>query len=464
MLPEGVAGVIVDGDTAEWPGDLAAWADEHDLYLRFTVENEQLTLQSSGRTVSIMLDVDGSASTGLVPQGAPLNSLGVDLEIQLSPLAQNGGTQPGAAVLLHTPEGVRRLRAGAVNFAVTPTYAASWYEARITRTPGRDLGLPQGGLLSSGSVSGVIAMLDPTGGVEAFADPFAVAVEPVCAGGPRKIDVPAPAKPDGALRVLSYNVERSSPATNPDAFRRVVGALRPDVVLLQEWDAGDAAAMAAWFKSTDGADWHVAKAAGLISGGGGVAIASRFPVTPLPGGLTTNDASGSRPVRFVGAVVSAPGGEVLVGSVHLKCCGSAGTSEDQRRMAEARAVNTMLRATADAYPGAIRIVGGDLNLVGSRPPLDILRAGLDADGSDLSVAAPVVVGDVTLTTWRGEDSPYPPGRLDYLVYSDANADVRQSFVFDSSMFTDNALAAMGVTASDCAASDHLPMVIDLVRR
>jgi endonuclease/exonuclease/phosphatase family metal-dependent hydrolase len=133
-------------------------------------------------------------------------------------------------------------------------------------------------------------------------------------------------------------------------------------------------------------------------------------------------------------------------------------------MAEARAVNTMLRATADAYPGAIRIVGGDLNLVGSRPPLDILRAGLDADGSDLSVAAPVVVGDVTLTTWRGEDSPYPPGRLDYLVYSDANADVRQSFVFDSSMFTDNALAAMGVTASDCAASDHLPMVIDLVRR
>jgi endonuclease/exonuclease/phosphatase family metal-dependent hydrolase len=359
---------------------------------------------------------------------------------------------------------VQRFKADVVDFVATPTYAATWYEARLTRTPGSPLPLPTAGLLTQGQVAGAVVMLDETGAVEGYADPFAIAVEPVFAGGRTLHDIPMPGPAEGAVRVMSYNVERNTPLSKPESFRRLIAATRPDVLLLQEWDAGDAAAMAAWFSQIDGGEWHVAKAAGSLGDGGGVAIVSRFPLTPLPGGLTTHESSGSRPVRFVGAVVVTPAGEMLVASAHLKCCGSAGTSEDQRRLAEAGAINMMLRATAAAYPGAVRIVGGDLNLVGSRPPLDVLRAGLDADDSDLAVAVPVTWGDCTLTTWRDPGTDFPPGRLDYVLYSDANCEVTGAYVLDTGNLSESARAAMGLQAGDGAEADHLPVFIDVKRR
>ncbi|MCE7975417.1 MAG: endonuclease/exonuclease/phosphatase family protein [Leptolyngbya sp. PLA1] len=465
LLAPGEPGVLVDGDTSEWPAQLAAWSDEHYLYLRFTIENEQLTLQSSGRTVSILLDTDASASTGLVPPRTGLSDLGADVEIQFSPRKASGGTSSGAAILVHSDGSTRRFKADALDLAVAPTYASSWYEARLTRTPKMSLGLPPNGLLAPGRVRGAVAVLDDAGVPEAWTDPFEIQTEDICPGGERLSDFAPPAKPADAIRVMTLNVEKGAPMSNPEPFRRILRALSPDVVLVQEWDGGEADVLRTWFSAlgTEG-EWHIATAGGTTASGGGVAIASRFRLTQLPGKLMTNEGSGPRPVRFVGAVAESPAGPMVIGTAHLKCCGTSGSSEDQRRMTEARAVSAALRAAAGAYPAAIRVVGGDLNLVGSRPPLDLLRAELDADGSDLSVAAPQVLGDVTLTTWRSPGSDFPPGRLDYLAYSDANADVVSSFVFDTARFTAEALGQMGLERSDSAATDHLPVVIDLKPR
>lgn len=465
MLAPGEPGVLVDGDTSEWPAQLAAWSDEHYLYLRFTIENEQLTLQSSGRTVSILLDTDASATTGLVPARAGLSELGADVEIQFSPLKASGGTSSGAAILVHSGGSTQRFKADALDLAIAPTYASSWYEARITRTPAMSLNLPPSGLLAPGRVRGVVAMLDNSGLPEAWADPFDIQTEDICPGGERLSDFAPPAKPAEAIRVMTLNVERGAPMTRPEPFRRIMRAINPDVILVQEWDGAEADTLRSWFAAlgTEG-EWHIATAGGTTASGGGVAIASRFKLTQLPGRLMTNEGSGPRPVRFVGAIAESPAGPMVIGTTHLKCCGTSGSSEDQRRMTEARAVSAALRAAAGAYPAAIRVVGGDLNLVGSRPPLDLLRAELDADGSDLSVASPQVIGDVTLTTWRSPGSDFPPGRLDYLAYSDANADVVSSFVFDTARFTAEVLAKMGVERGDSASTDHLPVVIDLKPR
>jgi hypothetical protein len=102
-----------------------------------------------------------------------------------------------------------------------------------------------------------------------------------------------------------------------------------------------------------------------------------------------------------------------------------------------------------------------MNLVGSRPPLDLLRHGLDVDGSDMTVASPLVLGDSTMQTWRDPSSGYGPGRLDYVVYSDSNAQIVSSFVLDTSRLSDEALAKLGLDRGDCEGSDHLPVVVDV---
>ena len=59
---------------------------------------------------------------------------------------------------------------------------------------------------------------------------------------------------------------------------------------------------------------------------------------------------------------------------------------------------------------------------------------------------------------------FPPGRLDYIVYSDSTAEMRQSFVLDTAILSDAALDAAGLRRSDSLASDHLPVVLDIVPR
>jgi hypothetical protein len=102
-----------------------------------------------------------------------------------------------------------------------------------------------------------------------------------------------------------------------------------------------------------------------------------------------------------------------------------------------------------------------MNLVGSRPPIDLLRAGLDRDGSDLTPAPAAVHGDAAFYTWRDAKAAFGPGRLDWLLYSDASAHAVNAFVFDVSRLTDDVLVSMGLRREDAEASDHLPGVVDL---
>ena len=132
--------------------------------------------------------------------------------------------------------------------------------------------------------------------------------------------------------------------------------------------------------------------------------------------------------------------------------------EDRQRAEEARQINAAL---ASANPSGLRVVGGDMNLVGTRPPLDLLRAGLDTDGTDLAVAEPLVLGDRVMFTWRNHDTHFTPGRLDYVVFSDAGAHLANAFVLDTARLSDSALAAAGLERTDATGSDHLPVVVDL---
>ncbi|MEI7656648.1 MAG: endonuclease/exonuclease/phosphatase family protein [Phycisphaerae bacterium] len=459
------AAIVIDGDTSEWPAHLAAVSDEHSLSLRFSVADEQFTLQSASRSVSVWVDCDANASTGSAIKGRD-GVIGADLQVLFSP-----GGRPGVKLLaLDSTGGSRELSASDFDLVFAPTYASSWYEVRICRTPEDKSSLPATGLLSPGRVKGFASLLDANGLVTAASDTFSVETQGTCVGGRRLTAEQPPAAPEGAMRVVTWNIEQSKPMESPAPFARVIKALKPDVVLMQEWEKGDAAEVDAWFEQHVGGSWHVRKAPGTMATGGGVLIASRFElVAGEPKTLECtfrNDANEqeTKPVRFVDATLNTPLGPVQVGSMHLKSRGAKDSIEDRRRMAEARAINAAFTRDATAAAAQRRIMSGDLNLVGSRPPLDILRAGVDADGSDLTPAAAMVHGDLAYYTWKDDKTAFSPGRLDWIVYSDSNLKEHASFVLDASRLDQSVLTALGIERGDTATADHLPVVIDLVAR
>lgn len=307
----------------------------------------------------------------------------------------------------------------------------------------------------------MFVLKDATGKVLGWSDPETFS-KPAGRAAAARSDEVVPVKPKGAIRVVSYNVLKSKLAAEPQSFARLFQVLDADVILCQEWNA-DAATATAWFTAivTGTHPWNARAAAG------DVVIVSPHAIAPLgPDSLTlpSEGGGGDAPVRFVGGIVKTPAGDVAVGSLHLKCCGTAGSPEDKTRQAQAAAINGMLRSTLTKDSPRLRVIAGDLNLVGTRAPLETLRAGLDADGSDLSVAGAAVLGDTAMYTWFDPASEFPSGRLDYAVYSNSAAQVVQSFVVDTSTLSAKSLARMGLDAGDTAASDHLPLVIDLKPR
>jgi endonuclease/exonuclease/phosphatase family metal-dependent hydrolase len=244
---------------------------------------------------------------------------------------------------------------------------------------------------------------------------------------------------------------------DPGPFARVLRVLDPDVVLLQEWTSRPHE-IAAWLNASvplESGEWSV-----RMTEGWGVAVASRHPVQPLGHEELYLDGEEDA-IRFAGALVDTPLGYLAASSVHLKCCGASGSSEDHARISEAGAINRSLSEALAVEPVGMRVIAGDFNLVGSRPPIDVMRNGLDADGSDLEIADARVLGDAAYMTWRDDANPFTPGRLDFTLVGDAGAEIVRAFVLDTRGLSDRALDAAGLDRTDSAASDHMPLVVDL---
>lgn len=454
--------ITLDGDISEWPGDVAAVADANWLYLRFSLEGSTRTLQGMDSAMAVYIDADGDPGTGRsIEEPTVRGGLGADIEVIFSP-REPDAPRMGSGVMfrVHASDGTARVvpheRLG---FSFTPTHAAEWYEARIARSVADELGLSTRGLGGSGRVAGVVVMYDGRGEVSGWADPFEVTAPPASPWQPQ--DVHVPARPDNAVRVLTYNVEHTSPARNPEPFARVIRVLDPDVLLFQEWAEGDASTVKAWLTAhiDDSADWQVLKGKAW-----GVAVASRHPLSELTPMDAPNPVNAQEALRFVGGLVRTPVGPLAVGSTHLKCCGTKDSSEDRKRSAEATTIANMVAEALAEAPGSEAwgvVIGGDLNLVGSLPPLEAIARGVDLDGSPLAVSPAMRLGDHAMYTYYDKGNTYTPGRLDFLLYSDAVAEAVNSFVFDTSVLSEAALARLGLDSDDTGQSDHLPVVLDV---
>ncbi|MFP4209255.1 MAG: alkaline phosphatase D family protein [Wenzhouxiangella sp.] len=456
VLPEAIeTDLTVDGKIDDWPGThFMAVSGEH-LFIRFPAL-EPTTLTRSPRAIHIAIDFDGD-QTGIDHFLEP----GTDMEIVFSPPRAPGERGWRPSITGYLPDETI-LVAADMDLASGPSHASSWFELRLSRAKLAEVLSASG----TGGEAGlaVYARDKESDRIEVLASD-AVALPDVRGIAPatsRTASIPPPL--DGALRVISWNTLWGSQLETPEPFARVIQALNPDILLFQEWsrDRLTEKQITDWFgKHIDGdVAWHsmVSGAAGSWSG---TLIVSRYPLMGRIPRTTPVDAGGwDFPARFAAAVADTPIGDVLVGSLHLKASGAIDTPEDQRRFAEADAINRILVGMKSVARPDHVILGGDFNLLGDPAVVDRVGRMLDQDGSPLTRIEAPVLGDPALLYTFGREGLR--SRLDYLTYSDHSLQLARAFVLDTGILEQSALNALQLDSADSAASDHLPVVVDLI--
>lgn len=505
--------IVIDGDLDDWaqvgrvrfsadPETRGAALDLRAIWLADDPEGVFLRLDFRGPAnvqglpgaLSLALDVDGDSSTGVDAQGLPGTDLLVDFT-RRDP--ETGELRDGVTVRL-PGEPEARLDPDDIGLMFEPRYAAPSIEVRIAR----GVELPGGTRTFAGAGFGARPVFRDAAGVvqdemgpiayELGTEERALEAAGVEGAGPRAAG-PVGRHPAAAFRLVSWNVSRENLLERARPIARILAALDPDLVLLDEvppaaTEVDVRRVLPAMAATADepAPGWRVQ--VGTSGGRQRAAIAVRaalraepsFARIPYPDSVRallaeppTDDLAEVREsaagggVPAAGGWVEIAGGRLLVATLDLVCCGnSAAAMEDRIRRIEATAVHAAARSAlraARARGTAVAgvLVGGDLNLVGSRAPLDVLTDGLDLDGSALEpLYAPQLDGR-SVATWSGRGGPFPPGRLDYVLYSGSTVRPLHAFAFETDDLSPEGLARHGLRADDSAlASDHLPVVGD----
>lgn len=280
---------------------------------------------------------------------------------------------------------------------------------------------------------------------------------------------------EGTLnRVAFWNMNNRMDETPAKAaMERILQAVSPDIIGLSEVSNVSANyvrnLLNDWIPLEDGESWNVVKDDYDLM------VASK-------GAVLSSHASVYRQFPVVIEANSAWQVPMLFTSSHLKCCG--GNSNEAQRQSEADEYMAFLRDAINGEgggpvlsPNAPIVYGGDLNMVGLDNPIYTLVTGdiadesadgpdfaPDWDGSNLT-EWPVLQSDHPFDyTWTSSSlsSEWIPGKLDYIITSDATADYKGGFVLRTDAMSTERLSDLGLLSSDALnASDHFIVVSDL---
>ncbi|MBK9129255.1 MAG: endonuclease/exonuclease/phosphatase family protein [Phycisphaerales bacterium] len=305
----------------------------------------------------------------------------------------------------------------------------------------------------------------------------------------------------GVFRVVSYNIKWNSifPAVSKEGaekFARVFRALDPDVIGLQEigrnpserdnpaartWTADDVRQLLDQLRPLPGgARWHAYGANSNV-------IASKYPLQMTSDRVRPPGERGPAIALVDLPTPKGPRGLYVV-NTHHKCCD--GTKNDPRRQVQSDAIMAWIRdarqtgGEVDLEDGTGIVILGDFNLVGGQQPLVTLTDGdivdeqrfgadfePDWDETSLTDAKPMHNIDGSESwTWRDDNQPFEPGRLDFIVYSDSVLEAVKKFGLNTTAMADEELEAAGLQRWDVCKDDigreydHLPLVVDFVYR
>ncbi len=167
--------------------------------------------------------------------------------------------------------------------------------------------------------------------------------------------------------------------------------------------------------------------------------------------------------------------DLLFTNSHLRCCSA--NYERQEQVDEY--VAFMLDAKTQGGEISLDlntpfVYAGDLNLVGYAQQLTTLVTGDIQNTATYGQGEPYDWDETDVTdqicrqtdkrmayTWREDSSSFPPGRLDYMIFSDAVMVAEKSFTLQTEVMPTDRLQAYGFNQYDTSdASDHFPVVTD----
>lgn len=422
--------------------------DDERLFLRISFVQE-IDLQDDlvPQTVRLYIDADNDASTGLAVQ----TGYGAELQIrfdtrtvtQYVPSAVNVGWASIGLVPLPTVTSdtfEMAINRSAVPDGVHPLFSSSTIKVLLKDTDGNDV-LPE--------VGSVFSYTFDTAPVVPYQSVPLERIDP------------------SHVRMMAWNVLGDGIISGPlqDEYQRILQSIAPDVIGFSECVSSTAAQVKmrldTWLP-IGGTGWHTLK------DDFDMIVASRWPITGSWPAL-------SRQFPVLIDLPSSYATDLLFTAAHLNCCTADATRQQQ--------VDAWAQFVLDAkLPGGVLALGantpvvyaGDLNLVGYAQQLTTLMTGaivntgtygnggpLDWDGTTLTDALMPQSDERSAFTWANTAGSYPPGRLDYLLYSDAVMQMQRCFALRTATMSAARLAQCGLNAGDTdAASDHLPVVAD----
>jgi len=436
-------------------GKLWVSNDEQFLFLRLEIGVE-LNLQELNY-VTLFLDTDINSSTG-----NQIHGIGAELEWifgQRNGIFTVGGSQVD---VYHNDIGV----------VTSPTVSSDEFEIaleRNARPDGQDM------LFTGNSIrivfkdngSGDDMLPDTSGGLQyVFDDTTSLPLlNPISIGN----------QGFGDVRILTYNVYTDNlfePSLVP-SYTRILQAIQPQIIGFQEIYNHNAQQtqnqVESMLPSGEGQQWYSSKVDPDI-----VAV-SRYPI------LNSYPIEGESAYSFNGAFLIDLhpdfNSHLLFIVAHLPA-----SSNNQGRQYEIDAIMAFIRnakapgGVLTLQPNTPIVIVGDMNLVGYAQQLTTLLTGQiintgqfgpsfdpDWDSSDFTDLIPRQVNLPMSYTWYNETSSWPPGRLDFMIYSDSVIDSVHSFVLFTPAMSTDSLTAYNLQIKDAIlASDHLPVVADFV--
>ncbi len=443
-LGDGLAGGLDLGRL--WLGD-----DGEALYLRLEVGRETI-LQNPpsgdiGNDLRLYLDLDRKKSTGL-----PIENLGAELEIRF-------GLH---AVLRYDEDGSQESVAPGTGVVLgLPSHSSSEFEIRVELP--ESLRLARTGAFKAKRKRIRLVLRDNAAGGDRLPDGGAIKYKLVKKAVPDPERIRFGRAPNADVRILSMNVEASTPAMRPEVYRRLLEAIQPDIVAFQEltfWTAEQTREFVESVLSPDGGvAWEARQQFDCIT-------VSRFPIldwAPIDGNLVT--------------YIDLPEARNLVlFNMHPPCCNNEDGRDEEfdnlaaawRDLLQGRFRFALADADADAA-----VFAGDYNLVGFRRQLESIRDGVFIDPSHGANFAPGrdqgSLRDPPLRhtnrrmayTWRRAGSSFSPGRLDLVVFTGDALTLERGFVVDTGSMRNKTRRKLGLDRRDSElASDHLGLVVD----
>ena len=265
------------------------------------------------------------------------------------------------------------------------------------------------------------------------------------------------------LRVMAYNTLGNGLKDNNriDRFVRIINTINPQIIGFNETRQTSEQDVYDVLDASLGGTWYVLKHDPENI------TASRFPI------VGTWDVNNEIQASLIDLDDEGPYMLFIVG--HLSCCGSDNSRQEQ--------VDRFTEFVLDAKtPGGEITVSentpivflGDMNLVGnSQQYYTIIEGDIqdtdsygeggfpDWDNSGLEDAICRQTDKRMAYTWRNENSEYPPGRLDFIFYTNSVMSTAKSFTLQTEIMSDERLENYGLLWDDTKeASDHFPVVAD----